>query len=391
MRRLLTLVSAVLFVESMFFAALSPLLPHYSDEFGLTKGAAGVLSAVYAAGGLAGALPGGLLAVRLGVKRALLIGIAVLAGSTAAFGFAGSVLVLDLTRFGQGFGSAIAWTAGLTWLIAAAPRDRRGEMIGLAMGAAIAGTLLGPVLGGAAARFGTGEAFGAVALIGAALGVWAALTPSSPPPRYQPLRALLVALRGRVVATGFWLVALAALLLGVISVLAPLRLDALGVGAVGISAVFLIAATVEAGLNPVLGRWSDRRGRLAPVRAGLLAAAGISLVVPWIGERWLLSAAVVAAGIAYSVFWVPGTALLSDGAEAAGVDQAYGFTLLNFAWAPGNVVGAAAGGAIAGATSDAAVYIGVAALCLLTLAGLRSAGAMRVAAPLAGTAPEWRA
>ena len=34
MRRLFLLVSAVVLVDTMFFAAVAPLLPHYSDELG---------------------------------------------------------------------------------------------------------------------------------------------------------------------------------------------------------------------------------------------------------------------------------------------------------------------------------------------------------------------
>jgi len=54
-RRLLILVSAIVLVESMFFAVLAPLLPHYVDELGLSKTEAGILSGIYAFGGLAGA------------------------------------------------------------------------------------------------------------------------------------------------------------------------------------------------------------------------------------------------------------------------------------------------------------------------------------------------
>ena len=56
--------------------------------------------------------------------------------------------------------------------------------------------------------------------------------------------------------------------LALIAVVAPLRLDELGWGAVGISAAFLVSAGIEAALSPVIGRWSDRDGRLAPVRTG---------------------------------------------------------------------------------------------------------------------------
>ncbi len=369
MRRLLLLVSAIVLVESTFFAVLAPLLPRYADEFGLSKAESGVLSAAYAAGGLAGAIPSGLLAVRMGVKPTVLGGLGIIVGTSVAFGLADSAWVLYAARFGQGVGSALAWTGGLAWLIAAAERDRRGELIGMAMGAAVAGALLGPVLGGVASLTGPAIAFGAVALCGALLAVWAWRTPAFPPGEEpQPLRALFGAFLEREIVSGVWLVSLAAFLLGVISVVAPLRLDELGWGALGISAAFLISAGVEAALNPFLGRWSDRYGRLVPVRAGLFGCIAVSVVLPWVDLRWPALLLVVAAGIAYGVFWVPGTALLSDGAETAGLDQGFGFALLNVAWAPANVVGAALGGALAGAAGDAGAYLLVAGICLATLA-----------------------
>lgn len=372
MRRLLTLVSATVLLESTFFAVLAPLLPYYEDEFGLSTSALGALSAIYAAGGLAGAIPSGLLAVRVGVKPTVLGGLAIIVTTSVAFGLADTAWVLYAARFGQGVGSALAWTGGLAWLMAAAPRERRGELIGIAMGAAVAGALFGPVLGGVASLTGPAPAFAAVAAVGIALAAWAWVTPAFPPSEDpQPLRVLREAARVREVISGFWLVSLAAFLLGVISVVAPLRLDELGWGALGISAAFLVAAGIEAAMNPVIGRWSDRRGRMAPVRAGLVAAIAVSVVIPWVDVRWPYLLLVVAAGIAYGVNWVPGTALLSDGAERAGVDQGFGFALLNVAWAPANVVGAGLGGALAEVFGDAAAYLLAAALCLLTLVAVQ--------------------
>ncbi|HEU4448662.1 MAG TPA: MFS transporter [Gaiellaceae bacterium] len=387
MRRLLPLVSATVLLESTFFAVLAPLLPYYEEEFGLSTSALGALSAVYALGGLAGALPSGLFAVRVGVKPTVLSGLAVIVVTSVTFGFADGAWVLYAARFGQGVGSAFAWTGGLAWLIAAAPRERRGELIGIAMGAAIAGALLGPVLGGAASLAGPEPAFAAVAAVGVALGAWAWATPAfRPAEEPQPLRALRRAPRVREVVSGFWLVSLAAFLLGVIAVVAPLRLDDLGWGAVGISAAFLVSAGIEAALSPFIGRWSDRYGRLAPVRAGLVAAIGVSVVLPWIDSRWPYLLLVVAAGVAYGVNWVPGTALLSDGAEKAGLDQGFGFALLNVAWAPANVVGAALGGTLAQVAGDAAAYLVAAALCLVTLATAQRTLLGRAAAPETGPA-----
>src|SRR5215210_7000260 len=102
MRRLLLLASAVVFVDTAFYAAITPLLPRYAADLELSKSAAGVLSGAYPAGTFAGALPGGWLAARAGVKATVLIGLGVMAASSVAFAFAGSVEVLDGARFIQG-------------------------------------------------------------------------------------------------------------------------------------------------------------------------------------------------------------------------------------------------------------------------------------------------
>jgi hypothetical protein len=59
--------------------------------------------------------------------------------------------------------------------------------------------------------------------------------------------------------------------------------------------------------------------------------------------------------------------MLADRAETLGLDHAYGFALVNLAWAPGAAGGAALGGAAARATSDAVVYLTMAGLCFVTL------------------------
>ena len=150
MRRLFWLVAAVVLVDTMFFAAVAPLLPHYSDELDLSKTGAGVLTAAYPAGTFVGALPAGWLAIRWGVKPTLMLGLSMLGLSSLAFAFAGNIVLLDSARFIQGVGGACMWAAGMAWLVSAAPVERRGELIGAALSAAIVGVLLGPVLGGAA-------------------------------------------------------------------------------------------------------------------------------------------------------------------------------------------------------------------------------------------------
>ena len=69
MRRLLILVSVVVFADTMLFSAIIPLLPVFVDDYGLSKLEAGLLVGAYGAGAMIGGIPAGLLATRIGPKR----------------------------------------------------------------------------------------------------------------------------------------------------------------------------------------------------------------------------------------------------------------------------------------------------------------------------------
>src|SRR5207253_8585330 len=131
---LLLLTGAIVLVDTMFFSALTPLLPHYVDQLDLGKAGAGVLQAMYPLGALVAGIPGGIAAARLGVKPTVLIGLSLLALTTVAFGLADSVWTLNLARFLQGISSAFSWTGALSWLVVATPAGRRGQLIGSAFG-----------------------------------------------------------------------------------------------------------------------------------------------------------------------------------------------------------------------------------------------------------------
>ena len=370
MRRLLLLVGGIVFVDTMFFAALTPLLPDYADEFDLSKAGAGVLAAAYPIGALVGGIPGGIAAARIGARPTAIAGMLAVAVSTFVFAIGDTILVLDLARFAQGVGSAFAWTAGLTWLIIETPSARRGQTIGSAMAAAIVGALFGPVLGGIAAVVGEAVAFGAAALVSVALAGWALTTPGPPPEEPQPIRVLLSAMRSRRIVVGIWFVILPGIFFGTLSVLAPLRLEVLGFTAVAIGTLWLFTAGLEAVVNPWVGRISDRIGRFTPMRRSVFAGAVVTALIPWPGEAWLLAPLVVAGGIAFGSFWTPAMALLSDEAEQRGLEYAYVFALINLAWAPGQALGSSGGGALAYVTADAVPYLLISAACLLTFAVL---------------------
>src|ERR1044071_8625466 len=120
MRRLVAFVCLVVFVDTMFYAAITPLLPALRDQYDLSKTAAGILAASYPAGTLIGALPGGWLASRVGGRPPGQLGLGLMVAASIAFAFADSVVVLDIARFAQGLGGAASWAGALGWLVGAA-------------------------------------------------------------------------------------------------------------------------------------------------------------------------------------------------------------------------------------------------------------------------------
>ena len=377
MRRLLLLVGAIVFVDLMFYAAITPLLPYYEARFSLGKTGAGVLAGAYAAGTLLGALPSGWLATRFGSRRTVLIGLTLMSVASVGFAFGESIAVLDAMRFLQGLGGACSWAGGFGWLLALAAPEDRGKTIGKAMSAALGGFLLGPALGALAREVGPEAPFSLVAVLGVAL-IVAALRIESPSTGFVGERPLATALGDGAIRLAMWLVLVPALVFGAVEVLAPLALDRLGATSVTIAAVFIVAAGIEAVAQVVAGRAADRHGRLWPIRLCLAGALAWVLVLPLPDAVWLLAGVTAVGSVVTGAMNTPAMAMLSDSVDAAEIDQGFGAALVNLVWASGQVIGTIGGGAVAGATSDAVAYLLLAVVCAGTLAVVARRGGGRL-------------
>src|SRR5438105_7792220 len=190
-RLLFVVAGAVVFFDTVFYAAVVPLLPTLTRQLHLTKASAGVLTAGYAIGTLVGSIPGGMLAERAGPRVTLYTGLALMGGSSLAFGLLDNVALLDIARFIQGVGGACTWAGSMVWLISVVPLERRGSAIGGALAAGIGGALFGPVVGTLAHALGRGPVFSAVVLVAAGLAAAVALLPRPPTPQVDPGRPSL--------------------------------------------------------------------------------------------------------------------------------------------------------------------------------------------------------
>jgi MFS family permease len=375
MRRLLLLGSTVVFLDVAFYTAITPLLPRYVDDLGLSKGSAGVLSAAYAAGTLIASLPAGLVAARVGPRRALLAGLLLLGVASLSFGFAREAWLLDAARFAQGMGGALAWAGALTWLVIATPEKRRGSVIGDVLGAAIAGALLGPGLGALAEAVGTEPIFSSVLALSAGLSLAALRIPEPASGDRQSMHEVGEAIVAPAMLRATWYVAAPSAMFGVVAVLVPLRIDELGGGAAVVAAGFTAGAGLEAVLAPLVGRLSDRVGRLRPYKAGMLICAAAIALVPAAQALGLVLGLLIAVSLGAGVCFAPALAMLSDSAEANGLHQGLAAGLINVAWASGQVLGSVGGGAGAGVATDALPCLLAAALLLATAVAAQQGGA----------------
>jgi predicted MFS family arabinose efflux permease len=372
-RRLLALVTTLMFLELVFFAVLSPLLPELKRELALSTTQAGVLVAAYSFGAIVGGIPAVMFAVRAGVRTTALASLVVFAAASLAFGLGNDYTELLLARFVQGFAGAGLWTGAMVWLLEAAPTRRRGALLGFAFGVSEAGAIAGPLLGGVAAAAGRGATFAGVAVLCLAL-AFATTRFDAPAAVGGEAFALGPMLSSSHVRTAMWITIIPAAILAAISVLAPLQQHRLGAGVGEIAATFGLAAAAGILLRPLFGRWSDRVGPREPIRFALLASFPVVLALPWFESRLAVALFVVLALVLTGVMWAPLMVMLSDACVAAGVGQVMAVGVMNLAWPPGNAAGAAGAGAITQLAGQRWAYAAIAAPLLLAFLALSRTG-----------------
>lgn len=387
---LVSLVAMLLAFESSLYSAVTPVLPHYAHALHASKPALGLLSAAYPAGLIPGALLGGWIASRVGVRRTTLAGLIFFGIAVAAFGFATSLIALDGLRAAQGLFCGLIWGGGLTWVIAASPPDRRGATIGKAIAAATFGTLIGPLLGTAAVALGTRPVFWALGIVSFALAARTRRYPAPPRTANDDTARppLLAVLRTTGLPLGTWLITLEAMTIGATNVLLPLRLSRFGASGVAIGATFVAAAALSSVLSPIVGRVSDRRGARLLLVTGLTASAILvsTLVLPRTATL-LAPLSVIALGGPLAAYMIPAVSMMTATAEATGAALVVVTTLGNLAYAVGETIGAPVAAGLSQATSDA---VPILVLTVLMLATLWPVSRIRDARPGARPEPEPR-
>jgi MFS family permease len=371
-------------IDAALLGLIAPLLPAIEQRTGANQAALGVALAAYAVPIALLSLPLGRAADRVGRRLLLAAGLVLVAAGSALIAASDSLALLIAARVVQGIGSAASWIAALALVSDTAPPARRGEAIGVALGATSIGSMAGPGLGGVAADVLSFEApfliccGAAVALLVAAL----ALLPREPPRSAAPAPALATVGRAMRGPRGRWAAAIilaSALVLGLVEVVAPLDLDArLGLGSAAIGLLFAGSIAVDAVFSPLGGRWGDRRGRLIPAVMGLAATALSVLLLAALPGVGGTAVALAVYGVGFSLCFAAATPWLDEAFGETERGLAYG--VQNLLYAGGYAIGPIAGGLLLGlGSADLAYGVTAAALAGATIA-LVLAGRSRAAA-----------
>lgn len=350
---------AAAFVIALGYGIVAPVLPQFAASFGVGVAAASAVISAFALCRLVFAPASGAVVNTLGERPTYLIGLIVVALSSAATAFAQTYGQLLIFRGLGGIGSTMFTVSAMGLIVRLAPPTMRGRVSGYYATAFLLGGILGPVLGGLLAGLGMHAPFliYAGALLVAVLVVYLRLKDETigarrtgraqPPMRVREAldagayRAALVSS----FSTG-WTA------MGVRVALVPLlAVQVVGEGPAVAGLALALFAVGNAAALTVTGRLTDRVGRKPLVLTGLLVCGLATIGVG-------LSTSVVAFAV-LSLLSGVGSGTLNPGQQAAvadviGPDRSGGRVLSRYQMCAD--AGQIAGPVLAGALADAAGF-----------------------------------
>ncbi len=347
------------FLIAVGFGLIVPVLPQFARSFGVGATAASVVVSAFAFFRLVAAPGGGRLIARFGERPVYLTGLLLVAGSTAATGFAQSYAQLLVFRGLGGVGSTMFTVSALALIVRLAPPAIRGRVSAAWSSTFLIGAILGPVIGGLLGGLGLRVPFlvYAAMLLLAALVVAVFIRPApgvaEVTPSALPALSVTEALRDSAYRAG-----LASAFangwsnFGVRNAILPLFAASVVGEApwVAGTALAVFAAGNASGLG-ISGRLTDRLGRRPFVLGGLAVSGVATGITGWSGGLVVLLVLSVVAGVGAGVLNPAQQASLAD---VVGRERSGGPALAAYSMAQD--AGAIAGPILAGLLVDHGSY-----------------------------------
>ena len=344
---LLGLAVAIIFTDAVGYTVIIPALPGFAAELGLGETRTGTLYASYGLISLLLYLPFGLLVDRWGERRWLTVGMLTLGLASLGFWQAGGFWTLLGCRVTQGVAASATWAAALPLAARLATTERRGVEMSVLMMAFSIGVVAGPALGSLGQVRDPFLYFAGVPF-GLAVCAFALLPRHAPPSAHVVVDSVAPSffrdgLRRELVCACLVILVTCATL-GAIEMLLPLQFSRLGWTRQHIGLFFSGWGLAMLIIQPLIGWWSDRRGRREPIQFGLLVAAALTpSLFSALDSIWLFPLA-LGTIFALSAALVPTLPLMVDYLTEGQSGKAFGF--YNMAFSLGIVLGPWSGGYI---------------------------------------------
>ena len=360
----------IVFVVMLGFGIVVPVLPLFARSFGVGYGAAGLLISVFAFTRLVAGPVAGPLVDRWGERVSMAAGVTIVGVSSLLTGLAPSYPLAVGFRGAGGAGSALLFTALMSYLLKTVPKARMGRTLGLFYGSFNMGLIAGAPIGGVVAeRFGLASPLffyaallfvSGVMYLGLIRNPATARRPSGAedlgPGGSAPPSGMRSLLRRRAFLTTIflnfsylWMVA------AVFDTLVPLfGQEGLGMSPGAIGAIFSVALATELVVLYPAGSAADRLGRRPVVIPSMAALAILVATIGLAPNPVVLGGLMALLGIASGYAGVPPGAMLADVAPGERSGTAVG--LFRFAGDVGFVLGPLVGGFAASAFGFRAAF-----------------------------------
>jgi MFS family permease len=284
-------------ITMMGQGVMSPVLPLFARELGVSVTLVGLVVGVFGLGRVAINIPAGMLSDRLGRRTTLALGPAILSLSALLMAVSTSYWQLLVLRFIQGMGGGMYSTTAMVYIAETAGPGQRGRFISYQQGALLFGTGVGPAVGGFLAEaMGLRAPFVLLSFLSGAASLWAVFQvrePPSVPRRMEARNAGIADGRSRsesvwrplltnptFLAAGLFGAALFTVRGGSRQGILPLYLGSLGYGPADIGMLFTIGVLTQFFVVVSFGGLSDRFGRKAVIVPGaVIMALGIMVYI----------------------------------------------------------------------------------------------------------------
>ncbi len=316
--------------------AKNPVLPLFIRALDVPMSTVGFIAAASTVVGIVVSLPAGVISDIIGRRRVILIAAIVFATAPFLYLLVGQPWHLVLVRVYHGFATAILGPVAMA-AVADTFDEKRGERMGWYSSATMVGRFLAPFVGGALIFGGN---FHWVYIADGVIGIAALLAAVRLPLSKATSDSVTGALkRGRseiwgdikaimahsgILATSA-IEAVQYFAFGCLEVFLPIFLDEqAGFSTIEIGSLFTIQIVVATLTKPIMGRFSDRYGRVPVIIAGLLAG-GITMAFMTYSYNYLLLAVLIGFfGLGLATVTASTSALVADLSRASSHGGALG-------------------------------------------------------------------